>query len=340
MGPGHTCLVLLIVAASGCHVHRTLSTGLIAVRRDVGIFGGHVSCGNAQSRAERLERCGIIGASPVIAVEVHQAGTSSSDLSFDLELRGTSRDRAEPLPAGAVWNYLDDGTDPGSAWLASGFVPAGAWKAGAAQLGYGDGGEATVVEDNATAGYIAADVDRYITTYFRRTFLVPQPGEIGAATIRFLRDDGIVVHLNGAELLRDNMDPGVITSVTPAADSIGGGDESLWHTHRFDPAKLVAGENTVAVEIHQADAASSDISFDLQVITWPHDSLPNLSLSLAPTTATLTWPSWAGAWQPLLSPDLLTWPVAGGTPVLNGQGNWQITVPRGGTRQFFRLEAP
>ena len=282
----------------------------------------------------------LVTGTNVLAVEVHQAGTASSDLSFDLEMRGVSHSRGDPLPAGAVWNYLDNGTDPGTAWLAPGFIPGGAWKAGAAQLGYGDGGEVTVVEDNATAGYVATDTDRYITTYFRRTFLVPRPGDIGAGAIRFLRDDGIVVHLNGAELFRDNMDPGAVTSATPASSGVGGADESLWHTRWLDAAKLVTGENTIAVEIHQAAPDSSDISFDLQVLTWPYESLPNVSLSLAPATATLTWSSWAGAWQPRLSPDLLTWTFAGGTPATNGQGNWQLTVPRGSTRQFFRLEPP
>ena len=47
-------------------------------------------------------------------------------------------------PPGAVWRYLDNGSDQGTAWRAAAFNDTG-WKSGAAELGYGDGDEATVV---------------------------------------------------------------------------------------------------------------------------------------------------------------------------------------------------
>jgi hypothetical protein len=48
------------------------------------------------------------------------------------------------VPAGSTWHYRDDGSDQGTAWRASAFNDA-AWTAGPAQLGYGDGDEATAV---------------------------------------------------------------------------------------------------------------------------------------------------------------------------------------------------
>ena len=48
------------------------------------------------------------------------------------------------VSAGASWRYLDDGSDQGSAWRNPGFDDTG-WASGAAQLGYGDGDEATMV---------------------------------------------------------------------------------------------------------------------------------------------------------------------------------------------------
>ena len=50
------------------------------------------------------------------------------------------------IQTGAVWKYLDNGSDQGVAWRASAFDDS-AWKAGPAELGYGDGGEKTVVID-------------------------------------------------------------------------------------------------------------------------------------------------------------------------------------------------
>src|SRR2546422_5671163 len=64
---------------------------------------------------------------------------------------------------GSVWKYLDNGTDPGTAWPASDFDDS-AWAEGEAQLGYGDGDESTVVSFGPDSNF------KYVTTYFRRAF--------------------------------------------------------------------------------------------------------------------------------------------------------------------------
>src|SRR5687768_3695680 len=48
------------------------------------------------------------------------------------------------IPAGAAWRYLDNGTNQGTAWRGVGFNDS-AWNSGNAELGYGDGDEATIV---------------------------------------------------------------------------------------------------------------------------------------------------------------------------------------------------
>src|SRR6185436_14772513 len=60
---------------------------------------------------------------------------------------------------GAVWKYLDDGSDQGTAWRNPGFNDL-AWLSGPAQLGFGEGDEATT----NTAGFT--------TYYYLRTFNV------------------------------------------------------------------------------------------------------------------------------------------------------------------------
>ena len=49
------------------------------------------------------------------------------------------------IPLGAAWKYLDNGSDPGKTWRDASFDDS-KWASGPAQLGYGDGDEATVVE--------------------------------------------------------------------------------------------------------------------------------------------------------------------------------------------------
>ncbi len=173
---------------------------------------------------------------------------------------------AVPVPAmaetlvqlGATWKYLDNGSDQGTAWRGPTFSD-GAWASGPAQLGYGDGDEATVVGfgPNASA--------KYITTYFRRTFTVASASSYTSLGLRLLRDDGAVVYLNGTEVFRSNMPSGAVSGTTPASVAVGGADESAFFSTSVSPALLFDGANVLAVEIHQSSGSSSDISFDLEL---------------------------------------------------------------------------
>jgi hypothetical protein len=155
---------------------------------------------------------------------------------------------------GSTWQYLDDGSDQGTAWREVAFDSSG-WSSGPAQLGYGDGDEATVVSYGPNAS------DKYPTTYFRRTFDVSGVAEIAMLKLLLVRDDGAVVYINGQEVARDNMPTGSIHYRTYAVPIAAG--ESTFFEFEIPPSVLVEGENTIAVEIHQANAGSSDISFDL-----------------------------------------------------------------------------
>ena len=95
-----------------------------------------------------------------------------------------------------------------------------AWTSGPAQLGYGDGDEAT------TVGYGSDPNNKYITTYFRKTFTVANPSQFNGLTLDLLRDDGAVIYVNGQEVARSNMPTGTINYQTLAATGIGGDDET------------------------------------------------------------------------------------------------------------------
>ena len=163
------------------------------------------------------------------------------------------------VPTGAVWKYLDNGSDQGTAWRASGFNDS-TWPSGAAQLGYGDGDEVT------TVGFGPDANNKFITTYFRRAFSVTNAAAFNALTLRIMRDDGAVVYLNGVEVWRTNMPTGTIGSSTPASVAIAGADESAFVQMTLSPSLLVTGTNVLAVELHQSGGTSTDISFDLQLI--------------------------------------------------------------------------
>ena len=161
------------------------------------------------------------------------------------------------IPQGATWKYLDNGTDQGSSWRQPGFNDS-SWASGPAELGYGDGGEATTVASGPSS-------DKFVTTYFRHTFNVPNPAAYLSLFLQVLRDDGVVVYLNGVEVFRNNMPGGSVQYNTYASSALGGVDETTFVDQPTGKENLVAGVNVMAVEIHQANATSSDISFDLRL---------------------------------------------------------------------------
>src|SRR6185436_12936059 len=149
------------------------------------------------------------------------------------------------VPTGGVWKYLDNGSNQGTAWRATSFNDS-TWPSGPAQLGYGDGDEAT------TLGFGPDANNKFITTYFRRAFNVTNASLFNGVTLRLLRDDGAVVYLNGVEVWRTNMPTGSVGYLTPASVAIGGADESVFVQTTISPSLLVNGTNVLAIELHQS----------------------------------------------------------------------------------------
>ncbi len=160
------------------------------------------------------------------------------------------------INTGAVWKYLDNGSDQGSAWSMLGFNDTG-WSNGPAQLGYGDGDERTLVSYGPNSGA------KYITTYFRRVFTITDPASFSSVNLQLLRDDGAVVYLNGSDIYRNNLPGGAIGYLTTALGSVP--DENAWYSSPVNPGYLVPGNNIIAVEMHQANGTSSDLSFDFEL---------------------------------------------------------------------------
>ena len=157
------------------------------------------------------------------------------------------------VPQGATWRFLGNGSDQGTAWQALNYndsTPAG-WGSGPAQLGWGDGDERTAISQSPTR----------VTTYFRHRFTVADPSRYSALTLRLLRDDGAVVWLNGQRVALSNMPAAVDYSTRPTA-SVSGADENRFYTYSVPTSALVAGDNILAVEVHDV-SGSTDLSFDL-----------------------------------------------------------------------------
>jgi hypothetical protein len=162
----------------------------------------------------------------------------------------------EVFPEGRLWRFLDTGGGPPPGWRSPGFDDSG-WDLGDAPLGYGDGHIVTEVDYGGDAG------DKYVTTYFRYGFAVTDVDRVIGAAVRVLRDDGVVVYLNGTEVLRSNLPGGDLDSETMALDAASGAEETVFFRFDVDEALLVEGANVFAAEVHQATSGSSDLGFDL-----------------------------------------------------------------------------
>ena len=187
---------------------------------------------------------------------VQHGGQIEPSSSILLSTTGTADEVV--LRVGSRWRYLDDGSDQGSGWRDPDFDHS-SWKAGSAELGYGDGDERAIVDFGGDAS------DKHITTYFRRSMTVRDLDTISHVVLSLKRDDGAIVYINGQEVLRSNMPGGAVHYRTRSASTIGGADESTFHEFQIDASALVEGSNLIAAEIHQTSPTSSDISFDLEV---------------------------------------------------------------------------
>jgi hypothetical protein len=158
------------------------------------------------------------------------------------------------LAIDAMWRYEASGADLGTAWRNTGFNDA-SWPRSRALF------------FNETAALPApANTPLSLgptTYYFRTTFTLQGEPSAANLVLRAVVDDGAVVYLNGTEVLRLNMPAGPVTAATLASPGVG--DATFTGPFPLAAGPLVSGTNVIAVEVHQASAASSDVVFGAEV---------------------------------------------------------------------------
>ncbi|MGJ8642483.1 MAG: metallophosphoesterase [Luteolibacter sp.] len=186
---------------------------------------------------------------------------------------------------GSSWKYLDNGSNQKVGWREAAFDDS-KWKSAPTPAGYGD-------DVKSTISFGANPKKKHITTYFRHSFSISNPSAIEALKFDLRRDDGAIIYLNGVEVVRDNMPAGSVRFNTHASSAVSNEDEKAYQSFMVRSNALVHGENVIAVELHQAGPASSDIIFDLGLSSgvMPPDTLirgPYLQIA-TPTSMTVRW---------------------------------------------------
>lgn len=148
---------------------------------------------------------------------------------------------------GDSWYYYDQGSLDEMGWYGTGYNDLD-WASGDAPLGYSRNVD---IKTKTTEGPI--------TTYFRKYVTLEQQPE--TVTLDYIVDDGFAIYVNGKEAGRYNLNEGAkFDDYTPsyAGDYFSGKLE-------IDPTLFHEGSNTIAVEVHNSSATSSDIVWDAEM---------------------------------------------------------------------------
>ena len=227
------------------------------------------------------------------------------------------------------WRYRETRSDPPADWKTLGFDDSSAsateWLPCTLPAGFAVSG----VTYGTTVGYGSSSSDKTRTYYFRKKFTIADPAQVDSLTFTVRRDDGAVVWLNNdATATVVSADgtfaaPYSYSSLAPNATTTG-----TYHTFQIPVSKLVAGENILAVELHQTSITSSDLLLDCDLKATYKVPL-KLNLTSAGDSMVLHWEDGGAILEQ--SQDLQQWtPVPGGTspvPVNDESAD----------RAFFRL---
>lgn len=153
----------------------------------------------------------------------------------------------------SAWKYNDADVALPATWKSSNYDVSN-WAVGNGPLGYGD---------PVTTSFISG-VD---TAYLIKDFTVNLADLTNTMEFGVRRDDGIIVYLNGEEVIRDNMPAGAVSHGTFSSTTIDGAAEIAINLFSIPKNKFVQGTNRISIELHNRSASSSDLTIDAYLKT-------------------------------------------------------------------------
>ena len=159
---------------------------------------------------------------------------------------------------GSEWSYLDNGTNPGLNWADVEFGNE-SWSKGSGSFGYGN-----TIGINTNISYGPSRTNKYVTTYFRKTFRVEDTNSINSFVLNLDRTDSCSIYLNGNEVYRDDNLRTNASYRTLASNDLLDEDKVL--SVAIPVSLLTDGQNTLAVEVHKSSRSSEDFKFDISAV--------------------------------------------------------------------------
>ena len=149
---------------------------------------------------------------------------------------------------GAEFRYTLPTQEPNASWTDLSFDDSN-WQLGNSGIGYGDEDDATVIANTSSV-------------YLRKVFTITDITAIDQILFHMDYDDGFVAYLNGAEVARAHISGSPPLFDQPSDDLHEAllYQGSLPERFNIDIALLNAGENIFAVQVHNQDINSSDLT--------------------------------------------------------------------------------
>ncbi len=248
----------------------------------------------------------------------------------------TNRVTSTLIHAGEIWKYSDSGEDLGTNWSQTYYDDSG-WASGTARLGYGD---PTVL---TTVSFGPDPNNRYVTTYFRRWFVLPGNVALTNLNFRLSRVDGAVVWLNGQEAFRStNMPDGPIAYTNLALRATVSESAHLFYATNLTMTGLPAGTNLVAVEVHASKIYWPFKGFDMELLGMGSLlPVPSLAIGILDGDILLSWPTANGDFSLYSTTNLTTenWTLTTAIGQTNGDQIIVTQIPDT-TARFFLLKRP
>ena len=154
--------------------------------------------------------------------------------------------------AGDTWSYFVGNSQPNEGWTNLTYNETD-WLSGTGGFGYGDGDDGT-------------EIDKTMSVFLRKKFTVSDLTKLTRAALHTDFDDGFIAYINGVEIARYGIN-GTLPAYNISADDLheatlyqGLEPEMFLLSNEKINEILLEGENLLAVQVHNDNDGSSDLS--------------------------------------------------------------------------------
>ncbi|MGK0185527.1 MAG: hypothetical protein ACI9R3_001305 [Verrucomicrobiales bacterium] len=201
----------------------------------------------------------------VLAIEAHNRSVSSDDFTIDpfIPILPPKKTKPQQLPKlydlvtslTEKWHYYAAKKDPASNWMNEDFDHS-KWTSGQIGIGFGDGDDVTEIKDMEK---------NFTRVYIRTTFEIENEDDLGSLGLAMRYDDAFIAYVNDKEVLRVGIDSGRGASAKGIESHEAAADKRVFDYFSLSHVKNLLstdGPNTIAIEGHNDDLESSDLTLD------------------------------------------------------------------------------